>query len=70
MEYEYRIINTHLGLGSDPRMRTKAVISYYHLLHSPAMLILVSASLPNMIVADGRDILLAICKPHYVLRNA
>jgi hypothetical protein len=31
----------------------------------PAMLILVSASLPNMIAADGLDILLAICKPHY-----
>ena len=31
----------------------------------PAMLILISASLPNMIAADGLDILLAICKPHY-----
>ena len=31
----------------------------------PAMFILVSASLPNMIAADGLDILLAICKPHY-----
>ena len=31
----------------------------------PAMLILVSASIPNMIAADGLDILLAICKPHY-----
>ena len=30
-----------------------------------AMFILVSASLPNMIAADGLDILLAICKPHY-----
>ena len=31
----------------------------------PAMLILVSASLPNMIATDGLGILLAICKPHY-----
>jgi len=31
----------------------------------PAMLTLVSASLSNMIAADGLGILLAICKPHY-----
>ena len=30
-----------------------------------AMFILISASLPNMIAADGLGILLAICKPHY-----
>ncbi len=29
------------------------------------MLILLSASLPNMIVANGLGIILAICKPHY-----
>ena len=33
------------------------------------MLILVSASLPNMIAADGLDIPLAIYKPHYVRSN-
>ena len=31
----------------------------------PVMLTLVSASLPNMIAADGLEFLLAICKPHY-----
>ena len=51
----------------DPIVGTKAVHLAATIISSipPAMFILVSASLPNMIAADGLDILLAICKPHY-----
>ncbi len=46
-----------------PKLESLGFIAYASL--AWMMLILLSASLPNMIVAEGLGSILAICKPHY-----